>query len=794
MTLPHAGKFRPDSSSRIVSTLMSWRQHHGHATTPAPLEDAVIPKWKPGEGGAASKARAKEMRKYTEQRGMQREAEREHKKKEKEEEKRQHTAVVAEESAAEKPICTFFLQGKCNKGEKCKFRHINTDAPAEEVEAAPVADVNAVLPEDAWLQVLSKLSVAGVCSVARCCVSLATIASTPSLWLELRERTFREVEPVAASVEAGAPSVDKAAAYNAARLECCQSEVALCAYARAAIDPPSELPLAEMTAVAITDKLGVSTHDGRMVRLWEARSGRRLGCRTLKHALTALDAATVGERRNTYDGSGTRAYALVGDSTGGVHALDLDEEIDAPTQRRPFTPHLVEPDGTHAQMCAVLVVNLARGGGGGGSGGGGDGNAGAAGTTAEGTGEEGDEENDEDEADDEAADNERGVGFYAASAYRDGAVYMSTFSALAHVPPQLAWRRTLWLSVEGALTFGNLGGRALVQSWRRNAEGVATEVELTPLVALASGGADSGRIYATYDSMACAIDVERGVWRWGSGRVGGEIAEVDAIHAIEIGDADDGGVAQAAAAMAGLQTGGGTSCELRDGFGRDLPLAPQRLGTRLASFSPGWGLLAVASKRTVTLWDERSKNGPVARFETPGVAGGLAEADGGCVHLDSGRDGWSGALLHLPPGPEARVHIYDIRRLGRAKATAGGRTARGAGAWAGIAAGVPPPLAATVAVARRDRSLGFCFAAGCDGLVVGGGGSKSACSYRWSTVPVREGGRRPAADDEDELAAAEEARQAKAKAKEEAANKKKKRVVTKGGGMKMKQGSSGRTG
>ena len=39
---------------------------------------------------------------------------------------------------------------------------------------------------------------------------------------------------------------------------------------------------------------------------------------------------------------------------------------------------------------------------------------------------------------------------------------------------------------------------------------------------------------------------------------------------------------------------------------------------------------------------------------------------GGCVHIDAGVDGhWSGHLLHLPPGPDEAIHLYDIRRPAR---------------------------------------------------------------------------------------------------------------------------------
>ena len=177
---------------------------------------------------------------------------------------------------------------------------------------------------------------------------------------------------------------------------------------------------------------------------------------------------------------------------------------------------------------------------------------------------------------------------------------------------------------------------------------------------------------------------------------------------------------------------------------------------------------------------------------------------GGCVHIDAGVDGhWSGHLLHLPPGPDEAIHLYDIRRPARPPADQPSlSTCPPAPALIRLGRPAaerrerrrsPLPLVASISVARRHA--GACFAAGADGLVAAAAGhdKKAGASVRWATARLQRR-RRTEAGGGDEAAEEAAARAAKAKAKEEAAAKKKKRVVTKGGGMKMKQGSSGRTG
>ena len=61
-----------------------------------------------------------------------------------------------------------------------------------------------------------------------------------------------------------------------------------------------------MTSAAIVGKLGFSTHEGKMLRLWEARSGRRLGARLIKDQLLCCDVGVVGAPRSAFDATGSR--------------------------------------------------------------------------------------------------------------------------------------------------------------------------------------------------------------------------------------------------------------------------------------------------------------------------------------------------------------------------------------------------------------------------------------------------------------------------------------------------------
>uniref|UniRef100_A0A7S3WJK0 C3H1-type domain-containing protein n=1 Tax=Emiliania huxleyi TaxID=2903 RepID=A0A7S3WJK0_EMIHU len=316
---------------------MAWRQEHGKPGHAAPLDGEKDLSWKPGGGGQAAKERAKEMRKYAEQRALQKESEREARRSEKAAAERQlkeiKAAVTSLDISAEdvRPICRFFELGKCNKGAKCKFRHeAAAAAPEGGADApAPAFDVVAEMPADAWLQVLSRLGVGGACSLAAVCSSLAAIVGTPGVWEEKRANVFGGGAEERGGEERGGEGGEAAA-----RRECCVSEASLHGWARASLEPPSELPLGELTSAAIAGSLGLSTHRGKMVRLWEAKSGRRLGAMALKEQPFGCDVGVVGVRKGACDVAGCRTVAAVGDVDGRLCLLFLEEARPAEMTRR----------------------------------------------------------------------------------------------------------------------------------------------------------------------------------------------------------------------------------------------------------------------------------------------------------------------------------------------------------------------------------------------------------------------------------------------------------------------------
>ena len=105
---------------------------------------------------------------------------------------------------------------------------------------------------------------------------------------------------------------------RANRTQVCESEAWLREWLDAA--PPSELALPGMTSIALSDGLGVSTHENGLVRLWDLESGRRLACsrsetfRTRTHAPSccALSSGTIA----------------IGDAAGWVHTYHSERGFD----------------------------------------------------------------------------------------------------------------------------------------------------------------------------------------------------------------------------------------------------------------------------------------------------------------------------------------------------------------------------------------------------------------------------------------------------------------------------------
>ena len=69
-----------------------------------------------------------------------------------------------------------------------------------------------------------------------------------------------------------------------------QSELQFDEWRRAACDVPKELPLPNMTGVALFGTYGASTHAGGLLRLWDGASGRRLAASQQKAELSAIAA------------------------------------------------------------------------------------------------------------------------------------------------------------------------------------------------------------------------------------------------------------------------------------------------------------------------------------------------------------------------------------------------------------------------------------------------------------------------------------------------------------------------
>jgi len=160
------------------------------------------------------------------------------------------------------------------------------------------------------------------------------------------------------------------------------------------------------------------------------------------------------------------------------------------------------------------------------------------------------------------------------------------------------------------------------------------------------------------------------------------------------------------------------------------------VGPRLASYSPGWGLLALAEPcGGVALWDPRRRGGAggeaVARLR-------LGEGDlASSVHIDNGEGcGWPGALLACARRGGA-VRLFDIRRLSAANARCAPPEERARASLVLELAGRPAAPVRTDGAAAGGN--GVCFAADA-ARVICGAGARSGSVSMWPVASGRQAG------------------------------------------------------
>jgi hypothetical protein len=260
-----------DPNSRSAAN----KRNEDHAQPPPPPNL----KWNPKQGRAAAKARAKEMRKAVEQRAERREASRH----------------AADARTSERVAATDAGDATTSAA---------SAAPAG--LAPPTATVSHdKLPPELWLLILGHADVPTLAACALC-GPLRSLTSTPSLWRAAHSRLFGAA-PVAESPRDG-PS-------EPLRAACVESEGMLRRFTRAAAAEPQALPLPAMNDVSLAGRRGVSVHEGKIVRVWDAASGRRLECRSSArhqvccHATEAGDAVGDASGFLTITASGSSAAA-----------------------------------------------------------------------------------------------------------------------------------------------------------------------------------------------------------------------------------------------------------------------------------------------------------------------------------------------------------------------------------------------------------------------------------------------------------------------------------------------------
>ena len=170
-----------------------------------------------------------------------------------------------------------------------------------------------MLDDGLWCEVLHHLDGRNLASATCACAEFAAAAESYHLWTELQNELLSDK-----TVAYWERAYSERASGHSGRSRVCLSEATLLGWRQlgrgampepgaATPSAPRPLPLPGMTCLALLGEVGVSLHAGRLARLWDARTGRRLAAYEHKRELTALAAA--GE------------YIVAGDEKGGLVLL-----------------------------------------------------------------------------------------------------------------------------------------------------------------------------------------------------------------------------------------------------------------------------------------------------------------------------------------------------------------------------------------------------------------------------------------------------------------------------------------
>lgn len=184
------------------------------------------------------------------------------------------------------------------------------------------------LSDDLWSNILAETNASGLRAAACASAALNSLVARDCLWLRMYRRTFGRLEQHAAAAEIVSGGTTTLSASGAvedepgavtvrhARSRCVASDRHLSSWRQSVESEPSALPLPAMTSACLSGSVGMSTHEGRLTRLWEASTGRRLACHQHKarQTLTCCDAAA--------------GCAAVGDLGGGVLMFGLDDGLE----------------------------------------------------------------------------------------------------------------------------------------------------------------------------------------------------------------------------------------------------------------------------------------------------------------------------------------------------------------------------------------------------------------------------------------------------------------------------------